>query len=201
MEDNSRELIPTRASLLGRLKNSKDQSSWQEFFDTYSPLIFAVAQKAGLSDAQAKAVLKATVASVAEHMPSFRYDPRIGSFKVWLRNLTRLQIVSLTLKKRTSATDRGREVLQNVSHATEQNMELWWEVEWKANLHTAAVSNVKRRLNPKEFQIYDLQVNKGWTPERVAALLEISTEETLRAKANITEMIQAEARRLEEKMI
>jgi len=34
MANENDELIPTKASLLGRLKNSKDQASWQEFFDT-----------------------------------------------------------------------------------------------------------------------------------------------------------------------
>ena len=29
------ELIPTRWSLIGRLKNWDDQVSWREFFDTY----------------------------------------------------------------------------------------------------------------------------------------------------------------------
>src|SRR5690348_14061493 len=109
MTDHGDDLIPTRASLLGRLKNSKDQSSWQEFFDTYSQLIYGLALKAGLTDAQAKQVLEATIQSVADHMPSFKYDPKLGSFKAWLRNLTRLQIVSLTLK-RTSTNIRGKEI-------------------------------------------------------------------------------------------
>jgi len=48
------EFIPTRRSLLSRLKNWKDQASWQEFFDTYAKLIHSVAIKAGLSDAEAQ---------------------------------------------------------------------------------------------------------------------------------------------------
>lgn len=200
MADHGDDLIPTRASLLGRLKNSKDQSSWQEFFDTYSQLIYGLALKAGLTDAQAKQVLEATIQSVADHMPSFKYDPKLGSFKAWLRNLTRLQIVSLTLK-RTSTNIRGKEIGKHESDVAERNMEQWWDAQWKVNMLNAAVGIVKRRLNPKEFQIYDLQVNKGWPPEKAAALLGMSTEEVLQAKRNIAEMIQAEVKRLEEKMI
>ena len=35
MVENPDELIPTRWSLLGRLKDFGDQESWQEFYDTY----------------------------------------------------------------------------------------------------------------------------------------------------------------------
>ena len=47
----SEDSLATRASLLGRLKNWDDAGSWQEFSQTYSRLIRAVAMKAGLSEA------------------------------------------------------------------------------------------------------------------------------------------------------
>jgi RNA polymerase sigma-70 factor (ECF subfamily) len=201
MANDGDELIPTRASLLGRLKNSKDQSSWQEFFDTYSGLIYGVARKGGLNDAQAKDVLEATIASVADHMPSFKYDPKIGSFKAWLRNLTRLQIVSLTLKGRPGAGGTNKGMTSAEAESPARTVDQVWEAEWKSNLFKAAVANVKQRLDPKKYQIYDLQVNKGLAAEKLAVLLGLSVGEICEAKRDIEEMIQAEVRRLEEKMI
>src|SRR5438128_1091731 len=52
------ELIPTRASLLTRLKDWQNQSSWQDFFDTYWKLVYGVARKGGLNDAEAQDVAK-----------------------------------------------------------------------------------------------------------------------------------------------
>ena len=34
------ELIPTDAKLLGRLRDSADQESWQIFFDTYQKFLY-----------------------------------------------------------------------------------------------------------------------------------------------------------------
>ena len=42
------EVIPTRASLLERLKDLGDAASWDEFHRTYRELIFSVARRAGL---------------------------------------------------------------------------------------------------------------------------------------------------------
>jgi len=45
------DLIPTRASLLSRLKCSEDSESWRVCFDTYWKLIFNAARRAGLTEA------------------------------------------------------------------------------------------------------------------------------------------------------
>lgn len=201
MTEQSDELIPTKVSLLGRLKNSKDQSSWQEFFDTYSRLIYGVARKAGLSDPEAKGVLEATIESVAKQMPTFKYDARMGSFKAWLRNLTRLEIISLALKRRPAPGGVGKETTVVEADPSGKALEQLWDAEWKTNLFQAAINNVKRRLDPKKYQIYDLQVNKSWKPEKLAGLMGKSVDEILEAKRSIAEMIEIEVKRLEEKMI
>ena len=72
-EDDS---IATRASLLDRLKDREDQPSWQEFFDCYWELIFRVAKKGGLTDAEAQDVVQETVISVSNKLPGFVYDPK-----------------------------------------------------------------------------------------------------------------------------
>lgn len=201
MANEGDELIPTKASLLGRLKNSKDQASWQEFFDTYSDLIYGVARKAGLNEEDARNVLEATMGSVAEHMPKFKYDPEIRSFKSWLQQLIRLQIISRTLKRRPSASAPARGTAAVESASSAKALDQMWDAEWKKNLLNAAVANVKRRLDPKKYQIYDLRVNKQLAAEKVAAAMGLSVEEAEAAKEKIAGMIQAEVKRLEEKMI
>src|ERR1700682_6240928 len=78
------DLIPTRRSLLSRLRDLGDQESWSDFFRSYWRLIYEVALKAGLTDAEAQEVVQETVISVAKQMPGFRYDAARGKFKGWL---------------------------------------------------------------------------------------------------------------------
>ena len=49
--------IPTRQSLLARLKDVGDQESWRDFFDTYWRLVHATALKAGLTETEAQEVV------------------------------------------------------------------------------------------------------------------------------------------------
>ena len=69
------DFIPTRRSLLSRLKNWDDQESWRDFFDTYGKLIYGLAVKSGFTDAEAQDILQETLLSVAKRMPNFQYDP------------------------------------------------------------------------------------------------------------------------------
>src|SRR5438093_3020848 len=87
-EPETDSLLPTRQSLLSRLRDWQDQDGWREFFDTYWRLIYRVTRQAGLDDASAQDVVQNTFIYLARRMPKFRYDPARGSFKAWLRGVT-----------------------------------------------------------------------------------------------------------------
>src|SRR5438034_9333631 len=80
MPETKDELIPTRWSLLDRLKDLDDQESWRDFFDTYRSLIYSVALKSGLTDAEADDVVQETVISVAKKMATGSAD---GTICLW----------------------------------------------------------------------------------------------------------------------
>src|SRR5437773_11139694 len=99
MAQHSFDPIPTRHSLLNRLKDWGDQTSWQDFFDTYWQLIYNVAVKAGLSDTEAQEVVQETVIAVARKIGEFKADPAHGSFSAWLMQLTRWRIADQWRKR------------------------------------------------------------------------------------------------------
>src|SRR5215510_306697 len=101
--DNS---IRTHATLIAQLENLQDQASWQEFFDIYWKLIYGVARQAGMTDVEAQDVVQETIVSVARHMPTFKYDPAIGSFKAWLLKMTRWRILDQIRKRGRPAIHR-----------------------------------------------------------------------------------------------
>jgi RNA polymerase sigma factor (sigma-70 family) len=204
------EFIPTRATLIDRLKNWQDQASWQDFFDTYWKLIYGLARKFGLNEEDAQDVVQETLVSVANHMPNFKYDPKLGSFKSWLRTLIRWRI-SDHIRKRGQATTvpihtetEGNEdtfALKELPDKSAQTMDQFYEQEWQKNVLDAAVAKVKRKLDPQKYQIFDFYVNREWPPEKVAAAFNISVDQVYLAKHRITELIKSEAKRLESEML
>lgn len=196
--------LPTRASLIQRLKDWQDQSSWEEFFNTYWKLIYGVARKAGLTDAEAQDVVQETMASVAKHMPTFRYDPAIGSFKAWLLIMTRWRIVGQFRKRGpfaiqipTSADSTSTALVEKVADPAGQALDAVWEAEWENNLLQAAIAKVRRRIDPQKYQVFDFYVNKDWPPEKVASRFNVSVDQVYVIKHRVTETIREEVKRLE----
>lgn len=74
----------TRHSLLHRLKDLGDDTSWREFFEMYWELIYNVARKAGLTETEAQEAVQETVIGVAKDIAEFETGSQHGSFKAWL---------------------------------------------------------------------------------------------------------------------
>lgn len=196
---STKEFIPTRYTLLSRLQNWEDSESWKDFFDTYWRLIYSVARKSGLTEVEAQEVVQETVISVSKHIHKFRRDHKLGSFKGWLRNLTRWRIAD-QLRKRThpvpapDLTDPA--LLENLPELPEQNPELRWEEEWQANLLQAAIDRVKLQVREEQFQIFDLQVLRQWPVSRITSTLGVSAARVYLAKHRVAALLKKEVRNL-----
>lgn len=205
MNHNANELIPTRASLIQRLRNWQDNSSWQDFFRVYWKLIYGIARKAGLSDAEAQDVVQETMISVAKHMPTFKYDPTIGSFKAWLLNMTRWRIIGQFRKRQPVVEHPSKEsatrtaTVDGVPDPNTLDLEADWEHEWETNLLQAAMERMKHR-DPQRFQIFDFYVNKEWSAEKVAERFSVSLDQVYQIKHRMTDALRAEVERLEKEM-
>src|SRR5438445_11037380 len=105
---SANEFIPTRQSLLSRLKDWNDQESWRVFFDTYWKLIYNAAIRSGLTEAEAQDVVQETVIAVAKKIPAFVYDPSKTSFKTWLMRQTRWRILGQLRKRMPIEASEGR---------------------------------------------------------------------------------------------
>ena len=205
MARNSENLLPTRRSLLNRLKNWDDQESWKDFFDTYWKLIYGVAVRAGLTDAEAQEVVQETVIAVAKKIPEFQYNPEIGSFKSWLLHTAQWRI-SDQFRKRKSGADRGggrREkntgtsTIERIPDPAGLDLDAIWDAEWEKHLFEAAIERVKTQVKPKHYQIFDLYVIKQWPVEKVARTLEINVGQIYLAKHRVSALIRREVKKLE----
>src|SRR5205809_5170945 len=205
------ELIPTRQSLLSRLKNSEDQTSWQDFFNTYWKLIYGVAMKSGLTDAEAQDAVQETVIAVARNIKEFQYDPKKCSFKSWLMLITRQRII-WQLRKRHVLPARHWTRLPTVPSADNSertatidtipdpdslSLDTLWEAEWEKNLMSAALEQVKRQVSGKQFQIFDLHVLQNWPVKDVTRTLRVSATQVYLAKHRVSALLKKEIKKLE----
>jgi RNA polymerase sigma-70 factor (ECF subfamily) len=196
------------------LKDWGDQASWQDFFDTYWKLIYSVATRAGLSDAEAQDVVQETLLTVARKVGQFKSDPAKGSFKGWLLLITRRRIAdqlekrgklqqsihpSGTLVRVSDAADDSTRT-STVGRAADPasfNLDTYWEEQWQENQLRAATEKVKTQASPKQFQMFELYVLREWPVTKVATTLGVNPGQVYLAKHRVSRLLKKEIRKLE----
>ena len=195
----------TRKSLIARLDNWEDQRTWDEFYQTYWRLIYSVAIKSGLRSEEAFDCVQETILSIAKQSKKKLYDPEQGSFKNWLMNMTRWRINDQFRKRKkdTAMTggsgeeDRKTAVIDRVEDPKGDVLDRLWNVEWKKNLADAALSQVKRQVSPKQYQIFDYYVIKQWDAKKVQDHLGVSMAQVYLAKHRVGSVLKKELAKLD----
>lgn len=191
----------TRSSLVKRLRNWEDHGSWQDFFDTYWKLIYAVAIKAGLSEAEARDVVQETVLAVAKQMRENGYDRTKSSFKNWLCLITRRRIID-HFRKRTDPKVRASpgardgtsrtDTVNRVPDPASLDLHSVWEEEWQKNLFDTAIERVKQQVAPRQFQIFDLAVLRELPVAEVTSLLKVNAAQVYLTRYRVGALIKKE---------
>ncbi len=88
----------TSASLLLRIKDPADRDAWEEFVAIYRPVIYRMARRRGLQDADAQDLVQRVLGSVASSVEEWEHDPRRARFSTWLTTVTRNAIID-TLRR------------------------------------------------------------------------------------------------------
>jgi RNA polymerase sigma factor (sigma-70 family) len=222
MHDQLDPFFSTRQTLLSRLKDWEDHESWRDFFDTYWRLIYGLAVKSGLTPTEAEDVVQETLLAVAKEMPDFKYDPALGTFKGWLFEITRRRIANQVRRRlkhrpatagslanepirqpsgRRGEPDQKRTAtIERVPDPNSGELEGLWDQEWQRNLLETSIVRVKKRVNPKQYQMFNLYVMLQWPMNQVKKTLGVSAAQVYMAKMRISRLLKSEVKTLEREM-
>ena len=199
-------LLPTRQTLLTRLRDCQDQAGWREFFDTYWRLIYKVARNSGLADAEAQDVVQNTFVYLVRRMPNFHYDRARGSFKSWLRVVTRSRIhvylrrekanAKLRREAREGETDDYADLVELQPDTAADALDEIWQREWEANLLSQAFSRLRPKVSSQQLLIFRSSTMGELPLTQVAKKLGVSLAQVYLARHRIGKLFKAEVSRL-----
>jgi RNA polymerase sigma factor (sigma-70 family) len=193
-----RDSIPTRGSLLGRIRDPDNNLAWTEFSDTYKKLVWRLAMKAGLTGDEADDVVQEVFISMSRNIGTFEYDPAKCSFKHWLSQMVRWRIQDQFRKRKSvgplAAMEHGVAECGSpgIESAMAPELEAVWEAEWKQHLIDAAAARVKRRVSAKQFQIFFLNVLRDMPAADVAQRLKVTRTQVYMAKMYVSRLFRKE---------
>lgn len=205
--DDSLSSLHTRPSLLFRLRNWSDESSWSEFYRLYYDFVFRFARRSGLKHADAEEVTQDVFKRVAETIHQFESDPNRGTFRGWLLNLTRWRIADkfraaqphehqAPSPQPAEAGDRTATIERMPDERLVAAGESAWEEEWQRHVLEAALRRLAQRVPARHFQIFDLYANRDWPVLRIARELGVSMATVYVINHRLTKQLKGEVAQL-----
>jgi len=202
-EFGSDTMLPTRQSLLSRLRDWEDAVGWHEFFDSYWRLIYKVARKSGLTDVEAQDVVQNTFIYLSRRMPRFHYDRTCGSFKSWLRVVTRSRInVYIRTEKKNEPLIRnafGEEELDAVEAQPDpagDALDKVWQSEWEENLVDSPFRKLRSKVSSQQLLIFRTAMLGELPLGQVAKKLGVNLAQVYLARHRVGKLFKDEVRRL-----
>jgi RNA polymerase sigma-70 factor (ECF subfamily) len=190
----------TRASLLVRLRNPRDEAAWGEFVDLYGPLVYSYARKHGLQDADAADLGQEVLVAVAGAVGRLEYDPRRGTFRSWLFTIVRRKLSSWralqgSRPRGSGDTDTHRLLEQ---HPVPEQEAAEWQAEWERRVFAWACVQVRREVTEATWQAFWRTAVEGQSCKQAASGLALTRTAVYLARHRILARLKELMRSVQE---
>jgi RNA polymerase sigma-70 factor (ECF subfamily) len=193
------EFPPTRASLLVRLRDRRDEAAWAEFVELYAPLVYGFLRKQGLQDADAADLCQDVLGAVAGAVSRLEYDPQRGTFRAWLFTVVRRRLSNWRRAGRCRPQARGdaaaRRLLEQCPAPAEAEAD--WEAQWQRRLFAWACGQVRRDVTDATWQAFWRTFIDGQPSKQVAADLGLSVAAVYLARSRVLARLKELVRSVE----
>ena len=71
-----------------------------------------------------------------------------------------------------------------------------WDAEWQRHLLNTALTSVKIKVSPRQYQIFELYVIKQWPVDRITTTLGVRAGQVYLAKLRVGNLVKRELKRL-----
>jgi RNA polymerase sigma-70 factor (ECF subfamily) len=178
-----------------------EAAAWRELVERYSWLVFQWCRNAGLNSQDAADVLQIVLAQVAAYLPTFEKDGATGSFRRWLRTITRTKIADFRRAdgkqphgEGGSAAQRGMLAIPDAAESSSSvapNLAALQDRLWRL------IDRLEDEFEGSTWQAFWLTVIENRTAKETAAFLEISPSAVRTAKWRVLKRLREEAGPLE----
>jgi RNA polymerase sigma-70 factor (ECF subfamily) len=187
----------TDPSLLLRVRDARDQDAWRQFFELYVPLIYGYARKRGLQDADAADVAQDVFQRVLGALRRLDYDPTRGSFRSWLRTITRNRIASWKTGPQQRDLGSGdstvRELLEEHPDGTADTL---WDQHYQREVFLWAAEQARPAFAENTWLAFWRTAVEGQEAAAVAAGLGLSVGAVYVARSRVLDRIKKQVRQL-----
>lgn len=181
----------TRATLLERLRDGDAVMAWEEFFQRYWRLIHAAARNRGCREHTAEEIVQEVMLTVFQRRDVFRYDPKRGRFRDWLRTVVRNAVAEHRRAPSQRVRARGGNAEDSFPEpADDGTPDAAWEAAFEDSMLAALLDVVRREVTPETFQAFELLALEELSGRQVARLTGLTRNAVYLARKRVLKRLQ-----------
>ena len=188
----------TRPSLLVRIRDNGDRDAWRQFVDLYAPMIYGLARRKGLQDADAADLTQEVLRTIATRNSA--YDADRGTFRGWLYTVTRNRIRDfIDGKHARQRGDGGTDalILLNEQPAAEDDGERW-DRDYEQRIFNLAAEQVRGEFAESTWQAFWKVAVEGVNAEEAAQAMGLTVGAVYVAKSRVLARLRKQIQQLQE---
>jgi RNA polymerase sigma-70 factor (ECF subfamily) len=179
----------TRPSLLLRVRDVSNRAAWREFDDRYGALILHYCRTCGLQHSDAEDVRQIVMLALMRSLPRFEYSPERGRFRSYLGRIVRNAVFQHNRRLVRAVTALDNRVLDEGSHAHQDETDERWEREWVAHHYRLAMRRIRATFEPRSVEAFFLLL-QGRLATDVAAELNMTEQGVHKIKQRIRDRLR-----------
>lgn len=188
------------SSLLGGIKESQEDA-WSRMTLLYAPLVYFWCRQTGLQASDADDVVQEVLRTIAMRVSEFERNRAEGSFRGWLRTITRNKVGDLIRSDR-----RRRQLTSDVTSLAGSSVLFKPEAERTDDtvkketrlVYNQVIELIRTTFEEPTWQAFLRVVMDGAPPRDVAEELDLSVESVYQAKSRVLRRLRNELRELGE---
>lgn len=191
----------TQPSLLVRIRDGRDDVAWGEFVEIYTPMIYRFLRKQGLQDADAGDLTQEVLRSVMASIGNLDYDPHRGTFRAWLRTVTRNKMNTFFEKQTRQprgSGDTGVQQFLNAVPADDEGAAADWDREHALRLFQWTAERIRGEFRESTWQAFWQTSVAGGDIREVAETLQISVGAVYISRSRVLGRLKEEIQRISE---
>jgi len=190
----------TNTELLDGLRRPDNRIVWQQFVARYRPMIERYAVRFGLSAVDAQDAAQQTLIEFCTAYQAGKYDREQGRLRSWLFGIARNQM----RHQRRRKMRQERQVIDETSETgffgrlpDDDEFEKAWDEEWRRSVLEQCLDEVRRDVDARTVEAFELFAWQGLSAQEVAERLEMTPNAVFIAKHRILRRIRELAREME----
>ena len=189
----------TRLSLLMQLKSASDEAAWSEFVSIYQPVIYRMARKRQIQNADAQDLTQDVLVSVAKAIHSFEAGENSPPFRHWLRRVARNAILNVLTRIPKDAAVGGTGILSKLTLRSnnDDNIESELLFEYRRELYARAAAEVQQVVAADSWQVFQLAVVEKIPIEDVAKQLKKSVGAAYACRGRVMSRLRKAVEKME----